>query len=83
MPVSLQIAILLFFGVGLLVYVRQAWRKGEVRMGNKGFEEFTPSRDESPGLFYLGIMIYIGLSASCLLYTIMLMIGDAEPISLR
>ena len=83
MPAGLQIIVLLFFGVGLLVYVTQAWKAGEVRMGAKGLEEFTPSRDDSPLLFYLGIMIYLGLGGFCLGYAIMLMTGNAEPIPLN
>ena len=83
MPVGLQVAILLFFGVGLLVYVRQAWKAGEVRMGAKGLEEFTPSRGDNPMWFYLGILIYTGLGGFCLGYAIMLMTGNAEPIPLN
>ena len=82
MPVGLQVAVLLFFGVGLLVYVRQAWKAVEVRMGAKGLEEYTPSRDDNPMWFYPVILIYTGPGGFCLGYTIMLMTGNAEPIPL-
>jgi hypothetical protein len=53
---TLQTLLLLFFGVGIFIYVSQAWKAGEIRMGSKGFSEYTPSRDKQPFVFYFGIL---------------------------
>ena len=71
--------ILLFFGVGILIYVKQAWSSGEVRMGSKGLSPYTPTRKDSPLIFYFGILLYLGAGSWMLIYGLMLFFGFAEP----
>jgi hypothetical protein len=75
--------ILLFFGLLMAGYAVFAWKQGEVRMGSKGFSSYTPSRHNSPAMFYFGILLYSGCGLWAFIYGLMILTGHAEPIPLN
>jgi len=52
-------------------------------MGLKGLSPYTPTRDESPGVFYLGILLYVFVGLWMAIYGLMILTGQAESIRLN
>jgi len=75
--------ILMFFGIFMLGYAVYAWKEGEVRMGSKGLSPYTPSREDSPGAFYLGVLLYLSAGLWMVIYGLMILTGHAAPIPLN
>lgn len=83
MEVWVPVVFALFFGVALLIYVRQVWKEGQVKFGPTDQPVNNPTRENEPFLFHLAILVYAGGGIGLLVYVVMLLTGHVEPMPLN
>lgn len=73
----------LFFGVGLTVYAFRALASGEVRAGpNLLSGVFAPNREDTPGLFFLFVLLYLCGGAALTTWGLLMILGLTAPLAL-
>lgn len=76
-------AFLLVVGVGLVAYALRAWADGEVRAGSNFLSGvYTPARHESPGRFYVFVLLYFCGGLALALWGLLMALGAAAPLRL-
>lgn len=74
---------LLFFGIGLLTVAYRGYRDGAIRAGSKGFERYTPTRQDNPLAFHFFVALYLCCGFAFLMWGLLALAGKAEPLPLR
>lgn len=72
--------ILLLLGVFLLFYVRHPWKTGAVRMGTSSLRNYMQTREDSPVIYHLGVLMYAACGLWLVVYGTMIITGRAEPV---
>jgi hypothetical protein len=77
-------ALVLFFGVGLVIYAFRAFESGAVRAGpNFLHGVLTPTRDDSPGIFHAFVLLYLCGGIALPVWGLLMVFGMAAPIALN
>jgi hypothetical protein len=73
-------ALVLFFGVGLVIYAFRAFESGAVRAGpNFLHGVLTPTRDDSPGIFHAFVLLYLCAGIALPVWGLLMVFGMAAP----